>query len=265
MLKGITISCVVFCVGFLSAQNQRFFDQLDRTERVTYEELQPEDKKLEVMNFDRQKYEGLILHEVNLYRKKKRMTPLIQDSVFNQVCNTCVKHLPRSYMYNNGTPYWKVTRHTELGIRHLEGTNRVFTAYTFYTNLTNLKGYSTFYYDRKGPDGKMNLYFGTKGARKRNGDTKEVKPVSPITEKQWVRKITKTLYRMAKRYGIRSKKYSHIGISVLLDQYSVYRRRIPHAYVMIVVGGSQTQQIEEDKKPSVSRNVADSTLYMLLK
>lgn len=260
----ISISCLWLSLGF--AQPQRYFDQLDRTERLPASERCASENEMEVIDFDRENYAELLFFEINRFRKRKRLKPFIQDSVFNQVCNTCVKHLPRSLLMRNGAPERKTIRYIDLGIRHLEGENRVFTAYSFYTNLTDLRRMTTYYYDRRGPDGEMNLYLGTRptGSDKK-GKKAQLRPVEAITEKEWTRRIMKTLYRRAKSFGIRSRDYTHVGISVRLNEYTVERKAIPHAYVMIIVGGKQTFDIREPRQTTVTRPVLDSTLYLLMK
>ncbi len=251
----------------VQAQNRRtFFPLLDRTEKISYDERLAEETEMNILGFDDQKYNEIIFGELNKERKRRHMLPFIQDSVFNQVCNTTVKHISRRKLSHDGLRSGFFQHQMDQSVRYLDGENRMFTTYTFYTNLTNLNRFSTFYYDRKEGEGTLNLYRGNRKIKYKDGIPQPIEkvPVRPISEKEWAKMIFRYLLKRTRQLGIKSKLYSHVGIAVRLNEYTVRRQSIPHAFVMIIVGGKQTQEIKP-RRERVYRTIADSAVYEILK
>jgi len=264
-LKVVSLIILFFFGSSILAQNQRFFDLLDRTEKTAYEDRAPLKEPIEIIDFDLQKYEEIVFNTINKERRLKRFPLLKQDLAFNQVCNAMIKHTQRKLLTQNGARSGKMKHLADLGLRHFRGENRVFTMYSFYTNLTHLSKFKSFHYDRKGPEGEVNLYMGKNRKKYKNGipEVTEKKPVKVILETEWTKLILKYFKKRGNQFGIRNREYSHIGIATRINEYTINRSKIPFAFVMVIIGGKQTQEIAPPKSRKY-RAIADSTLYELL-
>ena len=242
-MKGL-VFILTFTVGLSFGQNKRYYDLLDRTEGEQMEPHRASAAELNIIGFDKQDYGGLIFGQLNESRKRRGRNGLIIDSVFQQVCNTGVKHFSSTF-FKSHKHTDKVVRHTEFGIRHLKGENRLFKVVALNINLTTLKGMSPFFYYAQDPNTSLKLYKGKrpKTLNPNHADYEEPVPVKPITEIMFTEDIEAAIKSSVGVSDFFSKTYTHIGIGVRLDEYSVNRRKIPHAFVLIILGGKQTQKV----------------------
>lgn len=258
------ISGVIFTV-LLFGQKQKFYDQIERTECDPIELFAAESSELEILDFDQQYYSGMIMHELNLKRGLRGKPGFVLDTTFSRICNTGVKHFSRSY-FSSRKQHRRMIKYTEFGIRYLKGEHRLFKAYTFYFNLTNLNGHSRFYHAGGDETTRLKLFQG-KRPRTMNPDNENyVKPipVKPITEIEFSASIIQQLIRHDGAVEFYSKNYSHFGISMRVDEFSINRRKIPRAYIMIVIGGKQTQKVPK-VDPNPDRSAPDNIPYTILK
>lgn len=242
-MRGL-VFILTFAVGLSFGQNKRYYDLLDRTEGEQMESRKASSAELNVIGFDKQDYGGLILAQFNESRKRRGRKDFVIDSVFQQVCNTGVKHFSSTF-FKSQKHKDKVVRHTEFGIRHLKGKNRLFKVVALNVNLTTLKGMSPFFYYAQDPNTTLKLYKGKrpKTLNPDHPDYEEPVPVKAITEIMFAEDIEAAIKTRVGVTDFFSKTYSHMGVGVRLDEYSVNRRKIPHAFVLIILGGKQTQKI----------------------
>lgn len=257
-----------YCVTaslFLFGQNHRYYSQIERTECDPIEVREAQDVELEVLDFDQQYYSGMILHELNLKRKTRGRPGFELDSTYNRICNTMVKQFSRGY-FNGRKKRRRVNRFTEFGIRYLRGDNRLFKNYNFYFNLTNLTKHTRYFYARGDETTKLKLFIGKRPRTMSPTHEDYVKPtpVKPITEKQFGAAMIQSLLRRDGSIEFFSKNYSHIGISMRIDEYTINRQQIPMAQIMIIIGGKQTQKVRDPY--TIPQNSADdNSPYTILK
>ncbi|WP_070138571.1 hypothetical protein [Crocinitomix algicola] len=229
-------------------QNKVFFDQLDRTERNEIVSRVPNRSKLSIVDFDKKNYASIIVHQINAYRKKRGRKIFEQDSVFNQVCNTSVKHLPRSF-FKDKKKRKKLIRYVERSIKYLKGDYRVFNAIIFQVNLTNLKKHQNFHYLSKDQSTELKLFFGKRMKLEdlKNPKKKKPEPVKAITELDFTKAVITKIQSQNTIYNLLAKNFSHIGLYVKVDEYSLHRKKIPTAFAMVIIGGKQTQEYSVPK------------------
>jgi hypothetical protein len=260
----VFLYCLVFSFA-LFGQRQKFYDQIERTECDPIALRAAENAEVDILDFDQQYYAGMIIHELNQKRKSHGRSGFKVDSTFNRICNTGVKHFSRGSFSNRKRQRW-ITKHSEFGIRYLRGNFRMYKSYSFYFNLTNLGNRTNFYYVAGDETTRLKLFVGKRPrtTSPTHQDYVEPTPVKPITELQFKTAIIQQLMRKDGSTEFYSKNYSHIGISMRLDEYSVNRRKIPRAYIMIIIGGKQTQKVRE-ARPIPENNAVDNTPYTILK
>ena len=266
MTRVLLLISIFISVTIYGQNRRKFLPLLDKTKGKEFEERLAKDVEMEIINFNEELYEEVLLGELNRERGRRHLNDWKQDSMFNKLCNAALKHIERRKLSHSGVRKGFFQHQMDQSMRHLSGENRLFTTYTFYTNLTKLNKFSTYYYDRKEGESTLNLYHGDRRVRYKNGlpEPIEKKPVIPITEKEWVGGIFKYLKQSKRQLGIKSKSYSHIGIAVKVNPYTIRRKSIPHAFVMIIVGGKQTQEVEPARERKYGP-IGDTALYELLR
>lgn len=264
MIRFITIALVLNSfVGY--AQNKRFFRTIDSTKANFAEEWGASGAKLDVLNFDEQNYEGAILDELNAQRSLKNRSVFVQDSAYNRMCLTGLATFSKGY-YTSHKNETRVHRYTEIGIRRMQGNNRLFRVIMFKIRLADIENNEFFYYDRRNFDSELQLYKG-KTPTTRNPEHEnyvEPVPVDELSEEDFVNNFVAKIKREISAKEFYSKHYTHISLSLRVDPSSVGRRRIPKAYVIVILGGKQTQKIKA-ARPIPQNNAASNNPYTILK
>ena len=259
ILYCLLISLVV------SGQRQKYYDQIERTECDPVKLRAAENKAVEILDFDQQYYSGMITKELNVKRSLRGRPGFTLDTTFNRIANTIVKQFSRSN-FSKSKNKRKITKYTEFGIRYLHGTNRLFKSYVFYFNLTHLTERMNFYYAAGDESTRLKLFVGKRprSMSPTHENYEKPVPVKPISELEFRSLIIQRLLRHDGSVEFYSKNYSHIGVSMRIDEYSINRRKIPRAYIMIIIGGKQTQKVREPR-PIQQNNDEDNSPYTILR
>lgn len=246
-------------------QNNQYFDRLDRTELEPYVARAATQAELDVMNLDKQGYAGLLLEGINSVRTLKQRAVFEQDSAFNQMCNVGVKHFPQAY-FRNKTKRHKIIRYAEFGLRHLKGKHRMFRVFSFNYNLTTLSNLTPFYYARNDETSPLKLFWGRRPrvTDPNHEDYEEPKPVRPISEKEFVRGLCRAFEHSKGGKDLLSRNFTHIGIAIRVDEFTLNRKKIPRAFVMVIIGGKQIQKAR-DVEPAKLEDEDVNNPYILLK
>lgn len=99
-----------------------------------------------------------------------------------------------------------------------------------------------FYFDRHGDEGALNLYQGKRPTSKEDKEKEKI-PVRCYTEKELVDRLLKNLNRGGFYRGIRNGIYTFVGVSIQIDEKSLYKNKIPTARVVIMFGAKRLQRI----------------------
>ncbi|NOQ71284.1 MAG: hypothetical protein GQ574_04750 [Crocinitomix sp.] len=246
-------------------QNKRFYEAIDTSTVKFAEEWGASGAKLDVLNFDDQNYEGAILDELNKVRSVRNRSLFIQDSAYNRMCLAGMETFTKKYCGSNKFRD-RIYRYTEIGIRRMQGVNKVFRVFTFSVSLIDLGSREYFYFDRRNFDSELQLYKGNTPTT-RNPDNEnyvEPIPVAKLDEQAFAQSFLKKLKRAMGGQDLQSKNFTHIGLAMRLDARSVRKRRTPKALVMIILGGKQTQKVKK-QRPIPQNSAADNNPYTILK
>lgn len=108
-------------------------------------------------------------------------------------------------------------------------------------NLMNSGG-KKFYYDRSGTKGELNLYLGERPKTKEEKEAEKI-PVSFCTEAQINEQIMHYLARQGIIRKLKKGIYTYVGISIEVDEKSLYKNKIPTARVVVFLGARRLQKI----------------------
>lgn len=116
----------------------------------------------------------------------------------------------------------------------------LFETYSFTIPLTNAKG-RKFHYRRNTPKGEQYLFFGKRKVVK-NEET-ESEPLPFFTQAELIEKLMDKLNRNGSAAKIRKGIYRFVGISIELNERSLYKNAIPTARVVVFFGANRMQQV----------------------
>lgn len=100
-----------------------------------------------------------------------------------------------------------------------------------------------FYYDRKGPEGALNLYEGDRPVTEEEKEAEPI-PLRFLTEEEILEHLIKQMKRLRKFRFIKKGTFDYIGVSIVVDQKSLYKTRIPTARVVVVLGAKRLKYIK---------------------
>lgn len=100
-----------------------------------------------------------------------------------------------------------------------------------------------FYYDRHGEEGELNLFQGKRPRSKEEKDEEKI-PVRSFTEKELLDRLLKNLNRGGFYRGIRNGIFTFVGVSIQIDEKSLYKNKIPTARVVIMFGAKRLQRVK---------------------
>ncbi len=100
-----------------------------------------------------------------------------------------------------------------------------------------------YYYDRSGAEGELNLY---KGSRPKSKEEKEAEkiPLRFYTEKELVALIVKNTHRGGFYRGIRKGVFQFVGVSITVDERSLFKNKIPTARVVLTFGAKRLLRVK---------------------
>ena len=99
-----------------------------------------------------------------------------------------------------------------------------------------------FYYDSKG-EGGLNLYQGKKPRTKQEREENEAIPLKFFTEEQLVKMFVKRIKKKRLYNDLKSGNISCVGLSIEIDEKTLYRTKIPTARVVLVIGARRLKNI----------------------
>ena len=243
-MKKIVIFILVGMSINSYAQNRRYYANLATTKAFFIEEGIATENKLDVIHFDAHNYAGMVLNNLNATRAKRGRKDLVQDSTFNRMCKLGVNHFSKSF-FTSRKHRNKVVRYTDFSLRKMKGEHRLFRAIVFTQNVVHLSDRNNFYLDRRDKTTDLQLFEGEKStAKPEDEDYIEPVPVKELTEKQFVWEVIKSIKRENGARELITRNYTHVGVSIRIDPTSINKKRVPRVFVMVLLGGKQTQKVK---------------------
>lgn len=114
--------------------------------------------------------------------------------------------------------------------------------FSFRIPLVNRAG-ERYYYDAKGEAGGLNLYRGKKPKTKQEREETEAVPLDFFTEEQLLEIFIKRIRRNRIYQDIKSGNVSCVGLSIEVDQNTLYKSKIPTARVVLIIGARRLKDI----------------------
>ena len=241
------------------AQRKDFFHALDTVNAEPVNTRSYAGDKIDVLHFNEANYAGIVLDYLNTVRNRKGRKAFEQDESFNRLCRVGMAKFSKNYFRGNKYEHQAV-RYSEFSLRYLNAEHRLFKVFTFEVNLTHLNQFTRFYYLRDDHSTDLKLFLGKrpKITNPEHEGYEEPKPVKVISEFEFVSRVLKKIRSRAGVRDIYSKNYSHIGLDITIDEYTVHRKKIPKAKVMVVLGGKQLQKVRERKLHNTPKKDEDN-------
>lgn len=243
-MKWILLSLCSFSFlsfGQLHVFNAKFEEyrfSVDSTYELRYESFSDEsyDFTSEGEGPLRSKLTGLLYDIANT-----RRTPMYESHILMQLSEAAITAW-RGTQYEDRQrwrrleKYFDRTRHTTI-----TSFNLIQTA-SFRIDLMDHQG-EAYYYDRKGPEGSLNLYQGKRPQTKEEKEETPV-PVPFMTEEQLEEQMIKYLKRRRLYRPLKRGIYSYVGVQVRVDERSLYKSKIPTARVVIFLGAKRLKDVK---------------------
>lgn len=249
----------------LNAQNRKYFERLDAALPVEVTSAQANENKLDVLAFDQQNYDEILIDFVNAIRKRKSQKDFGLDTMLNRFSHFAVQNFPKSF-FTKRKYAKKVVRYTDLSLRRMGMENRVFEARCFYVDLMEMKGTGNFYFKRLDQTTELRLFLGDRPriSNPDHPDYVEPIPMSPLSETGFCKSFFKCLKRELGMRNLLNRSFTQLSIGVRVDPTSLNRKKIPRAFVYVIVVGKQMQKIKRKRAPSsIPQNNTDP--YIILK
>lgn len=100
------------------------------------------------------------------------------------------------------------------------------------------------YYDRKGDKGDLNLYEGRKPRNKEEEELNEKIPVPVCTELEIEKQLLDELSRRGIVRKLNKGVYSFVGVSIKVDENTLFRSKLPTARVVVFLGARRLQNLK---------------------
>jgi len=145
--------------------------------------------------------------------------------------------------YGNHQKWKKLNKYFRRASNQCTSSFNMIRAISFRIPLINNKG-KKFYYDRKGPDGELNLFFGNAPKTKEEREEMEQIPLGYHTEKYLIEKCMHYMRKRSIYKDVKRGLYSYVGLKIEVDTRTIYKNKIPTARVVIVVGARRLAKVK---------------------
>jgi hypothetical protein len=185
--------------------------------------------------------EELFLSRLKVMSKNRR-DPLQRSRVLTILSQLCTAHYGGG-RYEETSKWVGTQKQLRRAFRFSSQSSfGIIESFSFRVPLLKHKG--AFYHDAKGAKGALNLY---KGEKPRGMNTEEAPPPVPL-DYFTAAEFIQLLERMAQKKGIRKALgkgiYSSVGISIELEKNTLFRRKIPTARVVVILGARRLHAVK---------------------
>ncbi len=207
---------------------------------LTIEESSPGADEYDVLNDDGCQLESIFqyaLHDLTRERKE----PIQKSTVLSQLAAAATKSW-RGSQYADKKKWSKLNKYFKRALRKSTAGFGVTRQISFRMELVD-NPRKDFYHDRSGPEGQLNLYEGSIPRTEEEQDREQV-PLAAFTQSdlmdEFVRELKKKgLYREVIR-GV----YSFTGVSAQIDERTLFRKKIPTARVVVILGARRLRMVK---------------------
>lgn len=203
--------------------------------------------------YDAEGLRSAILSEMRKHSKNKR-TALMESRHLMQICEITRKTISDSYFRKRKSNFKKLVRRVQHASLSKFGLIEVYSLEI--PMIEDRKG--DFYYDKKSAPGELGLYYNPEKLSKKEkaeGKKPEKKPVLLFTEAQLMEAIVGKLKRYKIYSELQGGNYYAAGLSVEVNQKTLYRKKVPMLRVVIAIGSKRMHLVQKKVEKSQKSKV----------
>lgn len=242
-----TLSWSVYGQSGLFIRNAKILiEELDST--YTIQHAQASESEYDILSSGSEELESLFLSFLSK-QVGERQDGIVQSRTLNALATLATEAWQGS-QYSDSKKWRNLKKYFQRASEKSTARFNYLNAVSFRIKLVNNQG-KRFYYDRKGSSGGLNLYTGKKVSNNSadDEDSESQVPLKYFTEKELVKRFEKELRRKTVITDLKRGSYSFVGLSVEIDENTLYKNRIPTARVVIVFGARRLQKVKVRYKP----------------
>jgi len=248
-MKGIWF-IIIYLLGYYSfCQSKKFIEKANdlimvKDTVMVVQEQTPIDAPYDFIDLGSEKLEQLFLSALksNSKLKDEALMKSATLSTLSQLATEVWKgaHYKKEKKWKKLSKYFK-----RAASRSVSGFNFM-KEVSFRISLIDNYG-KKFYYDKDGTIVQHNLYSGKKPIKNddyNDEDYIEPKPLSYFSEKVLVEKFLKEVKRKGMKLDLKRGLYSFVGLSVVIDENTLYRNRIPTIRIVVIFGARRLKDVK---------------------
>lgn len=259
-MKRICCVFIFLCCAFPDgiAQRREFYRQAKEAMLVP-DELVPVGLAVagsgiaDPSGYDAEGLRSAILSEMRRHSKNKR-TALMESRHLMQICEITRKTISDSFFRKRKNNFKKLVRRVQHASLSKFGLIEV---YSFEIPMIEDKR-GDFYYDKKSAPGELGLYYTPEKLSKQEkaeGKKPEKQPVLLYTEAQLMEAVTGKLKRYKIYSELQGGNYYASGLSVEVNQKTLYRKKVPMLRVVVAIGSKRMHLVQKKVEKSQKSKV----------
>lgn len=230
-----------------SAQTRKFIDRALETisGKDTVHEISithASTDRFDVLSRDNEQLEALFIG--TLCKRSPSRKRLMESAALKSLSLIAVEVWKGDH-YTDHRKWSKLNKYFNRVLRHSTGRFNMIKTYSFRVKLVDNRG-RLFHYDRRVSEGELNLFFGGKRKKpKRIDDESEDErvPLESFTEEEILSAFMRRMRKKSMLSYIRKGVFEYAGLSVEVDERSLFRNRIPTARVVVFLGARRLKRV----------------------
>ncbi|MFT6500101.1 MAG: hypothetical protein ACJASQ_000208 [Crocinitomicaceae bacterium] len=186
------------------------------------------------------KLESLFLSEMKRIAKKKPDTMQVSQTLKSLALAATISW--KGSHYTDHKKWNKLNKYFRRASNQCTSKFNIIRAVSFRIPLVNNHG-KKFYYDRKGVEGELNLFYGNQPRNSKEREEMVQEELDFFTEEELIEKGIRKMRSRGILGDVKRGNYSFVGIKIEVDSKSLYKNRIPTARVVVVLGARRMRAV----------------------
>jgi len=215
---------------------------MDETSSI--KESQPEKSDFDFLNTDISNLEDHLLSELGNASHNTNQ-PLLISKTLTSLSKASIQAWKGS-QFEDKKKWTGLNKHFKRAKLHLTTNFNLFESYSFRIELLNSNHQKNYYFDRSTPKNSVYLF---KGKRPRTKEEKEMEkiPLNFFSSKELCDQVMNQLKKNGSLNRLKVGTYCFVGLSIEVDQNSLYKNRVPTARVVVFFGAKRLQKLKVQK------------------
>lgn len=249
-MKWKLVIIFVWLIVQTQAQTRAFLnaarEALETKDQVTeIDEREAEPESFDILSDETLRLEELFLSELkDLSRSKPDQ--LKKSQTLTTLAQLATQSWKGSH-YSDAKKWRKLSKHFKRSSNRCASRFNLMKEVSFRVSLIDNHG-KRFYYDRLGSEGGLNLYSGTKPRGTKEREETEQIPLESFSEEELIEQFVRQVSRKRILSDLKRGRIAYAGLSVQIDERSLYKNRIPTARIVLIVGARRLKDIRVKKK-----------------